>query len=358
MPFVAKRSGTIRAVGHHVRGTTSILLVALAATTACSSSEGGSGQTTNQTTGAAPSQPSHEGDPTSPADHEHHHGEAADGGTGDGSTEPAVPLGPMCDEDNPVTGTTAGSVDRELPEPIIQFERQLRWGCVHREYHETRQWDYIANNTNNADRFAYVQKMNWTRAPVQEGEPGSGLDFLAMHRAMLGTLRDRFPAHADLFKGWATIPTEATADDPLAAPNAVAASAFWDTMKTAISRLETNLGSFATEDELGLYIETQHRPTAQDPLARATDKTTGVHTYVHVRFDDPRSPIRMQRFSRNVESQTFFRLHGWVDRLWTQWRAAKGLNDETDAAYGAAMHHACMHMGLMHWSVSRGACTN
>lgn len=295
---------------------------------------------------------------------------APDGATGNGRARPpaddatappmdaSMPMGPSCDEDNPIKGTTEGSIDRPLPDAIVQFERSLMWGCMHREYHETRQWDYISTIAAYADRFAYVKKMGWTRAAIQEGAPGSGFDFLAMHRAMLGTLRDRFPEHAALFAGWPTIPTQPTADDPL--PPGVDGGApppFWSSMVGAISRCETDLGTFATEDDLGRYIETQHRPTDTDPLARSTEPGAGLHTYVHVRFDDARSPIRMQRFSRNIENQTFFRLHGWIDRVWTNWRKMHGLDDAKDAAYLEMMNHACMHMGLMNWSVSRGACT-
>jgi hypothetical protein len=287
-------------------------------------------------------------------DHTNHtnHDAGPGPGPGPGPTDPPVPLGPTCDEDNPIKGSTDGTIDKPLPDAIIQFQRQLRWGCIHREYHETRQWDFISNTPNNAPRLEYAKQKGWTRAAVQEGDPGSGLDFLAMHRAMLGTLRNRFPQNASLFAGWSTVPTESTADDPLVAN----AAAFKSTMKTAITRLETNLASFTSDDELGLYIETQHRPTATDPLARSPDLTTGVHTYVHVRFDDPKSPIRMQRFNRNIESQTFFRLHGWVDRLWTQWRQLNGRNDATDTAYTQAMHHACMHMGLMDWNIAKATC--
>jgi hypothetical protein len=138
--------------------------------------------------------------------------------------------------------------------------------------------------------------------------------------------------------------------------DAGAPPAFWNSMKNAITRLETNLGSFTSEDELGIWIETQHRPTAQDPLARTSDPSSGFHTYIHVRFDDPKSPFRMQRFSRNLESEVFFKLHGWLDGIWTKYRKSKGLDDATDAAYGTAMHHACMHMGLDHWSLAKQAC--
>jgi hypothetical protein len=255
-----------------------------------------------------------------------------------------------------VSGTTDGTIDRPLPDAIVQWERKLGWNCVHREYHETRQWDDFTA-TQATDRIAYMQKKGWARADVQEGAPGSGLDFLAMHRAMVRSLRDRFPANADLFKGWATVPTVTTSDDPLAPlHNPIATAAFWDSMKGAISRIESMPTSFASDDDLGRYIETQHRPVAADPLARSTEPGAGLHTYVHLRFDDDRSPIRMQRFSRNVENETFFRLHGWVDNVWTSWRTSHGLDDATDAAYIAAMNHACMHMGLMQWEVTTGAC--
>src|SRR4051812_20945615 len=47
-------------------------------------------------------------------------------------------VGPSCDEDNEVQQGRGAPVDRSMPEEIVQFERQLSWGCGHREYHETR----------------------------------------------------------------------------------------------------------------------------------------------------------------------------------------------------------------------------
>jgi hypothetical protein len=270
---------------------------------------------------------------------------------------PDVPLGPGCDEDNAVTATTTdGSIDHSLPDAIVQFERKYGWNCGHREYHEAREWDYFAA-TQGTDRIAYMQKKGWTRAAVQEGAPGSGLDFLAMHRVMVRTLRDRFPSSTSLFVGWTNIPTTSTTDDPLPpVDNPTAAAAFWDSMNAAISRVQTNPTSFATDDDLGRFIETQHRPTDADPTARSTEPGAGLHTYIHLRFDDDRSPIRMQRFSRNIENQTFWRLHGWIDAVWTAWRKSKGLDDATDTAYVDALNMGCMHMGLMQWDPTINAC--
>jgi hypothetical protein len=308
-----------------------VLVVVVAAAFACSSADPASDTPADGDAGHA------HGDPT---------------GTATGA------LGASCDEDNPIHDPAPGAVDRLLPAAIVQFERQLKWGCAHREWHESRQWDYISVDPKQADRYAYAQKAGWKAAARQEGVAGSGLDFLAMHRAMVVTLRDRFPEHAELFKGWPTVPTASTAADPL--PNAADGAApgpFFVGMKQAIARLETDPASFPTDDELGIFIETRHRPTPGKPFAQTQDLTTGLHAFIHSRFDDLRSPIHMELFSRNIENETFFRFHGWIDRIWTQWRTAHGLDDAKDAAYGEAMNHACMHMGLAEWSVARGTCT-
>ena len=271
----------------------------------------------------------------------------------------AAPLGPGCDEDNPLTTAAPGAIDRPLPEAIVQFERRLGWGYVHRGWHETRQWDYIAAVEAYADRYAYALGAGWKRAAVQEGAPGSGLEFLAMHRAMLGSLRARFPEHAALFDGWATVPTEATEADPLPpGPDGAPPREFLASMRTTLARLADELGTFAGDDDLGRFLETQHRPTDADPFARASEGGVGIHTYFHVRFDDARSPIRMQSFARNLEGEVFFRVHGWIDRVWTRYRAARGLDDATDAAYREAMHHACMHTRLGDWDGARHACAD
>ncbi len=270
----------------------------------------------------------------------------------------AAALGPSCDEDNPIRGAVSGTVDRTLPEAIVQFERQLGWGCAHREWHETRQWDYLAVDPKRSKDFAYVNDRKWMRAKDQEGAPGSGLDFLAMHRAMVRTLRDKFPQQADLFKGWSAVPTSSNESDPLPpGADGGAPTPFYVGMKQAIARLETDPMSFPSDDELGRFIETRHRPTADKPFEQTQDLTSGVHAFIHSRFDDVRSPIHMELFNRNIENETFFRFHGWIDRIWSQWRAARGLDDATDTAYTDMMHHACMHMGLMTWDLARGTCT-
>jgi hypothetical protein len=265
-----------------------------------------------------------------------------------------APLPPDCDEDNTI-GNEALGVDKLLPAPIVQYQRQHDWGCMHREWHEVRQWDLISlPGSSNAARYAYVVKKGWTRAAVQEGAPGNGLEFLAMHRVMLASLRAAFPQQASLFAGWTTPPLTATAADPL--PPASATTAFNAQMQQAVQRLSSQIGSFTTDDALGLYVQSSIRWTSTNPVARSSDLTTGIHTYFHNRYDDPRSAIRMQRFNRNPENQVFWRLHGWLDGLWTKNRKARGLTDAADQAYMAAMNHACLHMGMPKWNAAQSVC--
>jgi hypothetical protein len=285
-------------------------------------------------------------------DGRHEHPEPRDANL-DAST---TSLGPECDDDNPITNEAMG-IDRSLPREIVQFERRNAWGCMHREWHDTRQWDLIAKAGATSPRFVFVTKKGWKRYAVQEGASGNGLEFLAMHRAMLGILRITFPASAPLFAGWKTPPLVATVDDPLPATTS-GLKPFNSNMQQALTRLTSQLGTFATDDALGLYVQSQLRWTAADVAARSPDPTTGVHAYFHMRFDDPKSAIRMQRFNRNLESEVFWKVHGFIDGLWTKNRAARGLSDATDATYASAMNHACMHMGRTSWNAGRSTCAS
>jgi hypothetical protein len=254
-----------------------------------------------------------------------------------------------CDEDNPAV-EGAETLDRALPDEVVAFERGSGWNCMHREWHNVRKLRILLGRE--AD---YSRAKGWvTPVDPAEGAPGNGLEFLAMHRVMLSELRARFPEHAELFKGWDAVPTDpADPDNPL--PGG-AMTPFEARMKGALGRLTDQLASFASDDDYGLYVETNLRPTPDVPWNLATDRSTGIHNYLHGRFNDPKSPIRMGNFARNIENRTFWKLHGWLDNRWSALRAAKGLADADDATYLGAMNGACAHMRLGPWDAAAGAC--
>lgn len=203
------------------------------------------------------------------------------------------------------------------------------WGQMHLQWHTERRWDRLP-----PPAVAYAERQGWKRAARQEGDAGNGVEFLAMHRAMMEMLVEMDPAARSLVTTWTTPPTDPRdTADPL--PNG--ASAPFDTnMLAALERLQHRLDSFASEDELGLYIETSFRPTRDQPQTRASDPTAGVHNYLHQRFQDPSSAIDLGNPSVNLMNPRFWALHGWIDRVWSTYRAQTGRHDN-DADYLATM---------------------
>lgn len=216
-----------------------------------------------------------------------------------------------------------------LPASLVDYMQLHAWGGMHLEWHSVRRWDLLPPAA-----VEYAQRQGWSRAPRQEGEAGNGVEFLAMHRAMLEVLVQQAPDARAYFTGWAAPPTDPhDARDPL--PHG-ALTAFDPDMLAALDRVEHHLDGFASEDELGLYLETAMRPTTGHPEARAADRSTGVHNYLHNRFQDPQSPIDMGNPQVNLLNPRFWRLHGWIDHVWAAYRAQAHLSDD-DPAYRKEM---------------------
>ena len=114
-------------------------------------------------------------------------------------------------------------------------------------------------------------------------------------------------------------------------------------MLAALDRIEHHLDTFPTEDAFGLYIETTFQ---------STDRTAGLHNYLHNRFQDPASPIDMGNPSVNLLNPQFWRLHGWIDHVWTAYRQQAKLRDD-DPAYVNAMSAAKSAMTMKMKGVMR-----
>jgi hypothetical protein len=233
--------------------------------------------------------------------------------------------------------------DPVMPDEIRAWMDQVGWGMHHLQWHFVRQWDRQPPQARQ-----WAQQQGWRRVEPQEGQPGNGFEFLAMHRGMLELLREQFKAHAALFAGWPTPPQDpADPNDPV--PGGGVAP-FDPDMARAIQRVEKNPQSFRDDDAFGLYLETRYRPTADNPFAQDSDPSTGVHNYVHQRFQDLASPVNMGNPQVNLGNQRFWRLHGWIDRVWSAVRRALGSWDDDPAfrsRIDAEKHHLMGHMARM-----------
>ena len=240
--------------------------------------------------------------------------------------------------DGPADGWGTSADPLLMPKSIVTYVNAHHWGSMHLQWHTERRWDLLP-----AASLAYANKQGWTKAHLQEGAKGNGIEFLAMHRMMMQMLVELYPTTKKYFVGW-TVPPTAAHDkhDPL--PHGATAD-FDPSMAMAIDRLQNDLASFKSDDELGLFIETSLRPTAGQPNARTTDKAAGIHNYVHNRFADPSSKIDIGDPTVNLQNKRFWRLHGWIDAIWTEYRAQSGLTDD-DPVYSAAMKQAMADMPM------------
>ena len=232
--------------------------------------------------------------------------------------------------------------DTQIPDEIIEWMKIRDWGTHHERWHIERNWDLQTQ-----EELSKAVQVGWSRYPIQEGEEGNGLDFLAMHRVMIRQLRAEFPAHKALFDGWDTPPTDPfLSGEELPNKNR---TPFSPLMITAILRLsrDQEIVKFVGDDELGRYLQTSASPTPKEPSRRSSDLTAGMHNYLHNRWTLKSSPIDLGMPYVHIYNQRFWRLHGWIDKQWEKYRILTGRTEE-DVIYVAALKKGEEHMGSGH----------
>lgn len=232
-----------------------------------------------------------------------------------------------------------------MPAEMMAWMGARMWGQHHLEWHVVRQWDRGAGQ--------FAQQRGWSRADAQEGEPFNGLHFLVMHRAMIELLREQFPGASALLAGWTQVPIDPNDRiDPVPVGNP--ARTFAGPMLTAVRQLhdEAFLRSLDDDDAFGLYVETSFRPQPGRPNARSPDLNTGLHNYLHGRFQVTGDPVDLGDIVNNLGNQRFWRLHGWIDSRWTAFRRAKRL-PVVDASLIDLIRSHKMHLGHAHRQAMR-----
>jgi hypothetical protein len=210
-----------------------------------------------------------------------------------------------------------------------------------------RKWDQGCRKSNAvAEGCSSAQRLlgqGLTRAPIQQGAPGDGLAFMAMHRHMIQMLKATFPKHADLFSGFKKVPR--TREDPENPKSGESISWTSDNMKgfEILENIEQNLAQFPDEDELGRYIQQTYRWTATSPTSPVSAPGSGLHGALHAQWSVNGSPANLIQQSVDVKNHIFWKLHGWIDDVWERYRKAKGLTPD-EPAYKQLLLEQCMEM--------------
>jgi hypothetical protein len=183
--------------------------------------------------------------------------------------------------------------------------------------------------------WAQVQKNNWPIPEKQEGDPGNGLDFLAMHHVMFSDWKENFandPVVTTALRGWShfaapvawpydktdTAVTEGVPQAQVAVtlcnelldldPNdATAVGKFFDDYKNVTNVARENV----TLDQFGLWF--------QSPAGGYSN--SGLHDFEHNEYEVPNSPVEMDSFTKNVNNPNFLGLHGTTDAMFVKMAA-------------------------------------
>jgi len=242
----------------------------------------------------------------------------------------------------------------ELPALAIDMLASTQMREHHRTWHFVRaRWHVLP-----AGQRKQFEAAGWKPPrlnPVRrQGEPpappadkGAGLDFLYMHRRMIGELNDLLTdIQNDAYPrvtGWAPIPWDhADADwsmppvyDPeLAMAKNPQVTTQWQ--NTVASQFENQPWLATAElDRLGLEIENGihnwlHMHWAADPWLKDPDTQDE---------NDPRNDYLGSTYSSHV-NKAFWKLHGWIDDRIQQWEKASGnVADFSNSWAGPSHHH-------------------
>jgi hypothetical protein len=123
-------------------------------------------------------------------------------------------------------------------------------------------------------------------------------------------------------------------------------AAGWDAQTLEVARrLEaiggTNDGGFASEGELGMFIQCGVTAVAPGETANGS---ASIHGALHFKWVVQDSPHSLGKQTANLENYMFWRLHGWIDQVWERYRKVKGLVGNPMDQVEAEMKRQCWEM--------------
>lgn len=244
------------------------------------------------------------------------------------------------------------SIPNIVPKNVHNFLEKYQWGDYHIVFHMSRKWYLLGDNGR-----GWLKRVGEASADLQEGDPGNGLEFLVMHRAMIQFLGNRWgtepvtndPTNRQTFgavlRGWTTD------DEVIKALEKVGGDV--DRFKAGLAKLN-DFASFASEDEFGNFLQTTLRLSGEvDPedtairfYARDTTPGAGMHNWLHGQFMDDASPIDVGNPQTNLSNIMFWRIHGWIEAKWKQFERVHVRTPMEMMAYDEGLERFLLHMQL------------
>ncbi|KYG02224.1 hypothetical protein BE21_05495 [Sorangium cellulosum] len=228
-------------------------------------------------------------------------------------------------KDGPAEFAKNGQVDLTVQPEVIAWMQENEWQAAHFEWHSIRRCGPGA-----LGGMSRVDICN-SSVPVPSDQEckttGDGFQFLAMHRHMIQSLKQLWPNHSEQFEGFDKFPTSAEelpqqwrADFRPWSATTIANAKIAD----EIDKPE-NLSRFPDEGAFGMWLQCF---TGQ-AIPGASVTASGLHGELHfkwVRSNNTDHGLGNQ--FTNIDNYMFWKLHGWIDKVWEKYRVAKGLSPD------------------------------
>jgi hypothetical protein len=237
-------------------------------------------------------------------------------------------------KDGPVEFSKSGQVDLTVQPEVLAWFKARVWEQAHFQWHNIRRCSGGGMGATADAKGGGINpcKSNPELIPTnQEGKgAGDGLEFLAMHRHMIQSLKQLWPKHSEQFEGWEHFPTKAS-DVPQqwqASWSAWAANVTTAAAKADDPASHMSEAGFESEGAFGQWIQT----------------TSGLHGALHfkwVRSMNDEHGLGNQ--FANIDNYMFWKMHGWIDKVWDRYRAAKN-KKPTDQDIKDAVLAQCRQM--------------
>jgi hypothetical protein len=271
-----------------------------------------------------------------------------------GCAEPAGDDGPYCegkcDGDYPAWSDRTTNI---VPEEVHEYLGDYQWGTYHLIFHMSRRWFIAGQRTRD-----WLDGLHEQYADLQEGDPNSGLEFLAMHRAMIEHLDEKF----------ADVELPSSIQDGAGFKTMGEVLAGWNTDEKMIEMIESHGGDATefkaaatavrdwtrSEDEFGLFLQTTLRlsrmvdenNTEKRFYDQAETEGAGIHNTLHGIFSEYGSPIDVGDPGTNLSNQMFWGIHGWVEARWAEYETHHTRTAAEQDEYDHQLERFRLHMQL------------
>jgi hypothetical protein len=250
----------------------------------------------------------------------------------------------------PAIYENGGSKDTILQPEVLKWMADNKWTGAHVVWHAVRGcMDGSAAGLLRPLGFPDICKDYPVLIPADQNckTAGDGYQFLLFHRHMMQALKQLWPKHAADFDGFPKFPTKKeelpvvwNEKDPTWSQTILDAAAIGD-------NIEQHLDKFPDEGTLGYWLQC---PVGAKASFAPNIPYVGLHFNLHDQWSrGASSPHGLNNGQVNITNYMFWKLHGWIDKVWEKYRVAKGLTVEGSPAmtkYKQDMQQACNEMDL------------